>query len=151
VIPGGSPGPKGVVPRVPAALVAAVITMASGVAGIGFLLVPTRPGIESPGVSPAAVLKAIYVLVAPALGALLAARRPDRIGWLLIASTFFFVLSFLGDGLARHLDPVPVVVWFDVIANALGYFAFVILFAIFRRLNTDFVTMSERIRERMAP
>jgi hypothetical protein len=119
------------------AVLAALTTMAVGIASIGFVLIPTRPGVENPGAPVTIALMATFVLVTPVLGALIAIRRPDNpIGWLFIAVVFFFVLSFLGDGIARHLQPTTAVGGFAVVTNAIGYFAFGTLFVIFEIFPT---------------
>ena len=44
--------------------------------------------------------------------------------------------SFLSDGIARHADPTPGLAGFAVVANALGSFAFAILFVLFQIFPT---------------
>ncbi len=120
-----------------AAVLAAALTVGVGTAAIAFLLIPARAGIQGTGLSPDVAMTAMFVLVTPVLGALLAVRQPgNRIGWLFIAVTFFFVIGFLGDGVARHAAPTPLIASFAVISNALGYFAFALLFVIFQVFPT---------------
>jgi hypothetical protein len=122
-------------PAAPAAPVAAALaTMALGIVAIVLDLIPDRPGVAAPpGTSIAGLLIAVFVIATPALGALLAVRRPeDRTGWLFIAMTFFMVLGFLADGIARHVEPTPAIAAFVVLADALGSFAFAILFLVFQ-------------------
>ena len=124
-------------PRSVAAVLAATLTIGLGTAAIVLLLIPARAGIQGTGLSPAVAMTAAFILVTPVLGAVLAIRQPgNRIGWLFIAVTFFFVIGFLGDGVAQHAAPTPSVAWFSVITNALGYFAFALLFVIFQVFPT---------------
>ena len=116
---------------------AAALTMAVGLAGIALVFVPTRPGVEEPNALLAVVLVAAFVLVTPALGALLARRRPeDPTGWLFMLMTFFMVLSFLADSVARHLVPSVGLSLFAVVANGVGAFAFAMLFIVFQVFPT---------------
>jgi MFS family permease len=121
-----------------APVAAALATMALGIVAIVLDLIPDRPGVAAPpGTSIAGLLIAVFVIATPALGALLAVRRPeDRTGWLFIAMTFFMVLSFLADGIARHVEPTPAIAAFAVLADALGSFAFAILFVVFQIFPT---------------
>lgn len=119
-------------------IAAALGTIATGVAAIVLSLLPDRPGVAAPpGASLAGVMLALFVILTPALGALTTVRRSGgRIGWLFILMTFFLVLSFLADGVARHADPTPAVAAFAVVANGLGSFAFAILFVLFQVFPT---------------
>jgi MFS family permease len=119
-------------------IAAALVTITLSIAAILLDLVPDRPGVAAaPGTSIAGLLIAMFVVATPALGALLAIRRPrDPTGRLFIAMTFFMVLSFLSDGVARHVEPAPGVAAFVIVANALGSFAFAILFVVFQFFPT---------------
>ncbi len=121
-----------------APIAAALATMGLGILAIVLDMVPDRPGVAAPpATSIAGLLIAAFVVATPALGALLAVRRPaDRTGWLFIAMTFFLLLSFLADGVARHVDPTPGVAAFAVVADAVGDVAFAILFVLFQVFPT---------------
>ncbi|HET7026612.1 MAG TPA: hypothetical protein VFI28_02855 [Candidatus Limnocylindrales bacterium] len=109
------------------------LDVALGVAALAYLLIPPRAGAPAAGVSPVQVVAdASFLALTPILGAVLVRRRPDNvIGWLFISVAGWLALSFVTDGIARHVVPNDAVSRIAVIGSSLGMLGFVSLFLLF--------------------
>ena len=95
------------------AWVATALTTMVGIGAAGLLFVPIRPGVPSAEVAAIQVIAdGTFLLVSPVLALIIIRAQPrSPIGWLFMAFPLLLGLSFLGDGVARHLSPSPAVAW----------------------------------------
>ena len=106
------------------AWVATALTTMVGIGAAGLLFVPIRPGVPSAEVAAIQVIAdGTFLLVSPVLALIIIRAQPrSPIGWLFMAFPLLLGLSFLGDGVARHLSPSPAVAWgtflFVMVGNA---------------------------------
>ncbi len=116
--------------------VATALSVAVGVGAVAFLLIPTRAGAPSAVVGVMQALSdAAFVLISPLMGMLIIRALPrNPIGWMFVIVSGLLVSGFLGDGLARHLEPSLllelIVVLTSISANA-GLGGLVLLIAYF--------------------
>ena len=104
------------------AWVATALAAVVGIGAVGFLFVPTRPGVPSTEVAAIQVIAdGTFLLVAPVLALIIIRAQPrNLIGWLFMAFPLILGLSFLGDGVGRHLSPSPAVAWGTFLLLMLG-------------------------------
>ena len=105
------------------AWVATALATAVGIGAVGWLFVPTRPGVPSVEVTPIQVIASgTFLLVTPVLALIIIRAQPrSPIGWLFMAFQLFLGLGFLGDVAARTLSPSPAVAWATFLFAMLGY------------------------------
>jgi len=111
------------------AWVATALTAMVGIGAVGFLFVPIRPGVPSAEVTPIQVIAdGTFLLVSPVLALIIIRAQPrSPIGWLFMAFPLLLELSFLGDGVARHLSPSPAVAWGTFMFLTVGNAFFAVL------------------------
>ena len=111
------------------AWVATALTAMVGIGAVGFLFVPIRPGVPSAEVTPIQVIAdGTFLLVSPVLALIIIRAQPrSPIGWLFMAFPLLLGLSFLGDGVGRHLSPSPAVAWGTFMFLTVGNAFFAVL------------------------
>ena len=111
------------------AWVATALTAMVAIGAVGFLFVPIRPGVPSADVTPIQVIAdGTFLLVSPVLALIIIRAQPrSPIGWLFMAFPLLLGLSFLGDGVARHLSPSPAVAWGTFMFLTVGNAFFAVL------------------------
>ena len=104
------------------AWVATALTTVVGIGAVGWLFVPTRPGVPSVEVTPIQVIaNGTFLLVTPVLALIIIRAQPrSPIGWLFMAFPLLLGVGFLGDNVARHLSPSPAVAWGTFVLSMLG-------------------------------
>ena len=111
------------------AWVATALTAMVGIGAVGFLFVPIRPGVPSAEVTPIQVIAdGTFLLVSPVLALIIIRAQPrSPVGWLFMAFPLLLGLSFLGDGVGRHLSPSPAVAWGTFMFLTVGNAFFAVL------------------------
>ncbi len=106
------------------------IAVAVAVVAIGYLFVPPRSGVPASNPSPLQVVSdALFVVVTPILGAVIASRMPrNPIGWLFILMSLGLVTGFATDGYARHAPAGPLTAAVGVLGSSVGNVGFTALF-----------------------
>ena len=105
------------------AWVATALATAVGMGAVGWLFVPTRPGVPSVDVTPIQVIaNGTFLLVTPVLALIIIRAQPrSPIGWLFMAFSLLLGMGFLGDTVARTLSPSPAVAWVAFLFTMLGF------------------------------
>lgn len=93
-------------------------------ATLALIFVPLRQGVVNPYPSPLVVVSlAVFLVLTPILGALIAIRLPrNPAGWLFMVIALLLGFGFLSDAIARHLPPSPAVGLFASVASDVGSF-----------------------------
>lgn len=105
------------------AWVATALATAVGIGAVGWLFVPTRPGVPSAEVTPIQVIaNGTFLLVTPVLALIIIRAQPrSPIGWLFMAFPLLLGVGYLGDIVARTLSPSPAVAWVTFLFTMLGF------------------------------
>jgi len=111
------------------AWVATALTAMVSIGALAFLFVPTRLSVPPVDAAPIQVIaNGIFLLVSPVLALIIIRAQPrSRIGWLFMAFPLLLGLSFLGDGVGRHLSPSPAVAWGTFMFLTVGNSFFAVL------------------------
>ncbi|HEY8869661.1 MAG TPA: hypothetical protein VIM30_09735 [Candidatus Limnocylindrales bacterium] len=112
------------------AVLLAALALAEAVIALASVLLPPRPGIAGPNVTPLEVILTVpFIFGTPVIGALVAARRPHNpTGWLLLLFVLGLGLSIATDGLVRHVRPDALLTWITVLASSFSSVSFGALF-----------------------